>query len=177
MEDGLIFTQIPAVSIASNQFFCQIPIRYKDEAVVEFVKELTTYISKIPIFHPDGTKLAVVKASQLFLTKEGEKAGLTLRYPPNFTVCELAGKTLFEIERQGATALKMSAELYTNDGFFLKWASEQFGCFINTQGNMLKVAGLTISGSTIQAPVGIQIGETSNPLPTGIKIALKGDPQ
>ncbi len=67
----------------------------------------------ITIHHSDGTYLAKVVGARLFDTPEAKKAGLVLKHPDKRTVCELSGKTLFEMERTDATALKTSAELFT----------------------------------------------------------------
>jgi len=139
--------------------------------MLEFIQELTTFKTKIPIYHPDGTILAVAKASQLYPTEEGKKAGVTMRHLPNGTVCEMNGKTLFEILRQGAAALKMTAELYTHDGFFLKWSEQLMGGFIKIHGKELILGSCHMIGCSINAHVGIQIGNTTKPMGTGIFIA------
>ncbi len=65
MDDPLLFIESPAITIATNVFLCRIPVRYKDSAMLEIIQKLTThklqgYVTKIPIFYSDGTKLAVV---------------------------------------------------------------------------------------------------------------------
>ena|GEM_PF-1136308 len=164
MAERLIFTQSPAIVIASNTFICRIPIRYRDTPMLEFVKELTTlntdtFTTKIPIFHSDGTKLAVVKGANIYPTKEGEKSGVTMRHPPDVTVCELNGRPVFEIRRRGAAAISMTAELHTFDGAFLKWSEVSLSGLLTTgAGNSLQIGGLTLKGNTFQGEVGIQIG-------------------
>src|SRR5262249_8167695 len=78
------------------------------------------FTTRIPIYHADGTYLAKVVGSQLHLTKDGEKTGLRLLHPQGRTVCDLDGRTLFEIHRQEAAALKTHAELFTPDGYLVK---------------------------------------------------------
>jgi hypothetical protein len=175
MEEKLIFTQIPAVMIASNFFICQIPIRYKDEPMLEFIKELTVYRSKIPIYHSDGTKLADVKGSEIYPTEDGKKAGITMRHPAGATVCEMNGKPLFEIQKQGANALKMVAELFTFDGFFLKWSAQQIEGLIHASGGDLKIGGSSFSGCSFQGPVGIQIGDSTKPLPACLGLSITSE--
>jgi hypothetical protein len=179
MDEGLIFTQIPAVMIASNFFNCQIPIRYKDEAMVEFVNELSVYRTKIPIYHPDGTKLAVVKGSEIYPTEAGKKAGVELHNEAGLTVCELNKKPVFEIQKQGANALKMQAELHTFDGFFLKWSKEIFSgqmgdgaMKIRAAENALIIGGGCISRNSFKGTVGIQIGQPENRLPACILVPI-----
>jgi hypothetical protein len=171
MEEQLIFVQSPAIVIATNTFLCRIPIRYKDTPMLEFVKELTTYTTTIPIFHSDGTKLAVAKGSQLYRTKEGEKAGVTMRYVPDGTVCEINGKPAFEIRRKGAAALKMTAELFTCDAAFLKWSEETLSGVLSVEpGKVLHVGTSTFERCHFQAEVGIQIGESTTPLPMAVSL-------
>ena len=168
---SLIFAQSPEIVIATNLFRCRIPIRYKDTPMLEFTKDTTTsrteqFTSKIPIFHPDGTKLAVAKGNQLHLTKEGEKAGIKMKYHPDTTACELDGKTIFEIKRNGAAALKMTAELYACEGYFLKWSDDAFSGMppLSVADGALKIGGLTMADSTIRGEVGIQIGHPTDNL-------------
>jgi hypothetical protein len=103
MEEKLLFSNSPAIVIATNTFInVPIIIQYKTTPMLEMVHEVDLgYTTRVPIFHRDGTKLAVVKGSRLFPTEDGKKAGLTLRHPDKMTVCELDGRTLFEIERKG----------------------------------------------------------------------------
>lgn len=171
-EQELIFTNIPQVIIASNTFSCQIPIRYKDEPMLEFIKEMNVYDARIPIYHSDGTKMAIVKGRNVYATEEGKKAGIKLLHPSLSTICEMNGKTLFEIRRQAASAVKMTAELFTHDGYFLKWSENFIDC-ININGSILQVGGLQMSGCFLNAPVGIQIGDTTNPLPTAIHYGIR----
>ena len=109
MDEKLLFAESPTVTLASVTFInTPIPIRYEDDPMLELVKEVQAgYTIKMPIYHSDGTKLAVAKASQLYRTKEGEKAGIEMRHLPDGTVCEWNGKPIFEIRRKGAAALSV----------------------------------------------------------------------
>lgn len=125
MTDNLVFIQSPNVTMATNTFI-NVPtiLQYEDIPLVEVVREAEAgFTTRIPIYHPDGTYLAKVVGSRLFTTIDGKKTGLTLKFPKNKTVCELGGKTLFEIQRHGAAALRLAAELYAPDGVFVKCAS------------------------------------------------------
>jgi hypothetical protein len=142
--------------------------------MLEFVKEVSTrnteaFTTRVPIFHPDGTKLAVVKGANIYPTEEGKKAGVRMRHPPGATVCELNGKPVFEIRRKGAAAISMTAELHTFDGAFLKWSEVSLSGLLTVEaGGSLRIGGLTIQGSTLQAPVGIQLGKPTKRLGTAI---------
>jgi hypothetical protein len=176
IEEQLFFAQSPTIVIATNTFLCRIPIRYQDTAMMEFIKEVTTahtdnFTSKIPIFHSDGTRLAVAKGNQLYPTAEGKRAGVAMRHLSDGTVCEINGKPAFEIRRKGAAALKMTAELYTFDGAFLKWSEESLSGLLSLEaGKPLRIGTSTIQNCCLQAEVGIQIGRAASPLPTAIGV-------
>lgn len=177
MGDNLIFSALPEVTIATNRFVCDIPIRYKDMPMLEMVKELTAYTPKIPIFGPDGTKLAVVKGSQLYATHDGEKAGVQLRHLPGGTVCDIKGKLAFEIRRQGASALKMTAELFTFDGVFLRWSDEVMKGMMTLDGQQIEIlpTHTVFQHCQFEGPVGIQIGKASLEMPACFAIPLPGE--
>src|SRR4051812_3390431 len=118
----LIFTESPKIEIATNTFE-NVPtiMQFYDTPIIEVVKqEQAGYTIQISIYHNDGTYLAKVKGPQMYLTEEGRKANLNMRHPGLLTVCEMAGKTLFELRRDQAAAVKLSAELYTPTGAFIK---------------------------------------------------------
>ena len=64
-------------------------------------------------------------------------------------------KTLFEIHHQTAESFKAYAELYTNDGYFVKCTDNPKPELIDTNGNILKIGGVTMINNTIQ---GFKIG-------------------
>ncbi len=158
MTDNLIFFQSPSVTVATNTFI-DVPtiLQYEDTPLIEVVREEKAgFTIQIPIYHSDGTYLAKVVGSRLFTTENGEKAGLSLKYPKDKTVCELNGKTLFEIQREGAAALQAWAELYTPDGAFVKCAPDIMPMlFIGNEEKPLKVGGVIMSGNVFQ---GLRIG-------------------
>lgn len=166
MNEPLFFYQTPAITIATNVFICRIPIRYRDTPILEFIREITTrqneeVTTKIPVHHPDGTKLAVVKGNRIFKTEDGEKVGVELRYLPDGQVCEINGKPAFEIRRKGAAALKMDAELYTFDGAFLRWTKTDGSGLVCAEHGGLRVGGVTMQGCSFSGEVGIQVGDTA----------------
>ncbi len=161
----LQFSELPQLTIATNLFRCRIPIRYKDEPLIEMVESLkSTFVPSIPIYHNDGTKLAIAKGSALYLTSEGKKAGLVMDHPDKRTVCRLGQRTLFEIVRTHAASLKMTAELFASDGVFFKWSPESFAF---TE-QLLSGPLASITNCKFNIDIGIQIGPTTYPSATGI---------
>lgn len=172
-ESDLIFFESPRVEFASN-FFERVPIilQYDETPILEVVNtENAGFTTQFSIFHKDGTYLAKVKGSRLFLTDDGRKADLRLRYPNGMTVCELDRKTLFEVRRKGAAALKAEAELFTPDGSFLK-ASDAglMGQIVRAGNEALQIGGVTITrcsfadcsvGIRVSSKGGIEMGGSS----------------
>jgi hypothetical protein len=155
--DSLIFTEVPAVTIATNTFI-QVPVilQYEDTPLIEIIRSQEAgFTTKIPIYHPDGTYLAKVVGSRLFKTEDGNKAGLTLTYQPRMTVCKLEKKVLFEIERTEAAGLKTRAELYTPDGYFIKCSDPQSTGLYDLSENAIRIGGLTMQGNVFS---GCRIG-------------------
>jgi hypothetical protein len=151
MDDKLIFFQSPRITMATNTFI-NVPVilQYEDTPLVEVVKiEKAGFTTQIQIYHPDGSYLAKVVGSRLFTTKDGEKAGLTLKYPKDMTVCELNGQVLFEIHRLGAAALRAKAELFTPDGAFVKCTNELMPrLFFSEKETTLHIGGVVMMGNT-----------------------------
>jgi hypothetical protein len=151
--DKLIFTQSPAVTIATNTFI-NVPVilQYEDTPLISIVQaQPAGYTTQIPIYHPDGTYLAKAVGSRLFPTPAGEKAGLKLEHPPKMTVCKLGDRTLFEIIREEAAALKTRAELHAPDGYFVKVTDDPKVGLFTAAGNALQVGGLTMIGCMVQS--------------------------
>ena len=82
-------------------------LQYDETPLIQVVRAAEAgFTTEIPVYHSDGTYLAKVVGSQIYRTADGEKAGVTLRHPGHATVCEMNGKTLFELVREDAAALK-----------------------------------------------------------------------
>lgn len=150
MNDILVFNQSDAVEFAGNTFINVPTILAVDGvALVETTKTVdTSYTLQFSIYHPDGTYLAKVKGTQLYPTEEGRKAGLTFRHPDKMTVCELGDETLFEVRREHAAALKLTAELYTPQGVFV--TSKIQGCMAFSSKGGLQIGGFTMAGGVIK---------------------------
>ena len=151
MENILMFFQSPRVTMATNSFVnVSVILQYEELPLVEVVKvEPAGFTTQIPIYHPDGTYLAKAIGSLLFSTKEGQKAGLALKYPKNMTVCELNGQVLFEILRLGDDALRAKAELFTPDGAFVKCTDDEMPrLFFGEKEIALQIGGVAMIGNT-----------------------------
>ncbi|WP_026995189.1 hypothetical protein [Flectobacillus major] len=158
MENSLIFQNSPQVTIATNKFI-NVPVilKYEDTNLIEVIKEVGIgFTTQIPIYHQDGTYLAKVNGTRMYLTKDGEKAGLKIEKHQNLWVCTMDKQTLFEIQQQTGDAFKTTAELYTPDGYFVKCSASPSPNLIDTTGNELKIGGIIMSGNTfIDCRIGI----------------------
>jgi hypothetical protein len=178
MDQSLVFTQVSAVVIANNTFVCRVPICYKDTPMLEFVQHMPkhnapTLTTRIPIFHSDGTLLAVLKGGSLQATDDGKKAAVKLLHLPDGAACELNGKTLLEIKRT-KTALSVTAELFTNDGVFLKWSENELNGRMSPAPNAPRIGGLTMTGCKFSGDVGIQIGVPTRHFGGQVFVAIPG---
>ena len=154
--DKLIFTEAPAVTIATNTFV-RVPVilQYDDTPLIEVVRcQPAGFTTSIPIFHSDGTYLAKVVGSRVVATDAGAKAGITLEHPDKMTVCRLAGRTVFELRRDEAAALRTAAELYTSTGCFVRITDSPKVDLLDAAG-ALRVGGLIMSHNTFE---GCRIG-------------------
>ncbi len=159
MNTKLLFSETTKITIATNTFInVQVILQYDDTPLIEVVRfEQAGFTTQIPIYHSDGTYLAKVVGSQLYLTQDGRKAGVTLEYPDKMTVCKIDGRVAFEIRREDAAALKTAAELFAPDGYFVRATDSGLG-LLNSSGDAIQIGGLTMSGSTISGfRVGIKI--------------------
>jgi hypothetical protein len=148
--EKLIFQTSPIVTLATNKFI-NVPIilQYDDTPLISIIREQALgFTTEIPIFHPDGTYLAKVKGTRIYPTKDGEKSGIEMRYLNNITVCEMNGKTLFEIAHEKGDAFRTQAELYTPTGFFVKSTDTPIPQVIDSDGKVLKIGGIQMTNCT-----------------------------
>lgn len=160
-DDPLIFHESPTVEFATNTFInVPVTLQYDDQPLIEVVRaQQAGFTTQFSIYHQDGTYLAKVKGSRLFLTAGGRKTKLMLRHPDRMTVCELEGKTLFEIDRKEAAALKTEAELYTPDGSFVKARDRTCsGMILRNRNRPLQIGNLHMQGNRLSnCRIGIQV--------------------
>ncbi len=153
----LIYQTEPTVIFATNQFE-RVPIilQYDDTPLISIVREEDLgFTTEIPIFHSDGTYLAKVKGTRVYPTEDGKKAGIVMHYPRDMTVCEMDGKTLFEIYHERGDAFRAHAELYTPTGYFVKCAESPTPELIANDGQPLQIGGMIMSNNRF---VGCRIG-------------------
>ena len=155
--NSLIFQTTPKVTIATNTFV-NVPIilKYEDLNLIEIVREENLgFTTQIPIYHQDGTHLAKVTGTRMYLTEDGKKAGLKVEKHNLLWACSMNGQTLFEIQQQAGDSFKTTAELYTSDGYFVKCTDSPIPGLIDTSGSAIKLGGIAMSGNYIQ---GCRIG-------------------
>ena len=139
--DNLIFQQSPNIIFESNTFI-NVPIilKYEDINLIEIIKDLNLgFTTQIPIYHSDGTYLAKINGTRLFLTEEGKYANLTIDKLADTTVCKMNKQILFEIKHQKGDLFRILAELYTNDGCFLKCKDLNDPQLIDLNGNLFNI--------------------------------------
>lgn len=155
--EKLIYQNAPKVTLATNQFV-NVPIilQFDDTPLIQIIKEEALgFTTEIPIYHPDGAYLAKIKGTRVYPTEDGKKVGIEMRHPKDMTVCEMEGKTLFEIYHESGDAFRTHAELYTPNGFFVKSTDKPLPELISTDGSILKVGGISMSRCVIS---GMRIG-------------------
>ena len=153
----LIYQTTPTVTLSTNTFI-NVPtiLQFDDTPLIAIVKEENLgYTSEIPIFHSDGTYLAKVRGTRVFPTEAGKKVGIVMRSLPNLTVCELDGRTLFEIAHQKGDAFRAQAELYTPNGYFIKSTQADLPSLLKSDGTALNVAGIRMTNCSFS---GVRIG-------------------
>lgn len=144
----LIFQTSPIVTLATNKFI-NVPVilKFDDTNLIEIVREdRFNFTTKIPIYHSDGTELAVARGNRLFPTEIGKKAGITIDKYVGLWVCKMDNKPLFEIRLQTGDSFKISAELYAPEGYFVKCTDSPTPQIIDISGEALKIGGITMSG-------------------------------
>ena len=155
--DTLIYQTTPRVTFATNTFI-NVPIifQYDDTPLISIVKEQSLrFTTEIPIYHADGTYLAKVIGTRVYATEDGKKAGIAMRSLKDLTVCEMDGKTLFEIYHQQGDAFRAHAELHTPTGYFVKSADKPIPQVIQADGQALQIGGVVMSHNTFS---GYRIG-------------------
>lgn len=147
----LIYQTSPRVTLATNHFVnVPIVLQFDDTPLISIVtEEKLGFTTQIPIYHPDGTYLAKVNGTRIFPTEDGKKAGLEMRYPKNMTVCEMGGRTLFEIFHEPGDAFRAHAELYAPNGFFVKSHDAPTPEVISANGAALQIGGIRMSHNVI----------------------------
>src|SRR5687767_2144696 len=135
----LIYQTSPAVNFGTN-IYVNVPIilQFDETPLISVINEQALgYTTEIPIYHSDGTYLAKVNGTRVFPTEAGKTAGIEIRKLPNLTVCELAGRTIFEVHHQPGDAFRIQAELATPTGCFVKVGNTPLPSLIRSNGQAL----------------------------------------
>jgi hypothetical protein len=149
--DKLIYQTVPQVTFATNQFI-NVPIilQYDETPLLSIIKEQNLgFTTQIPIYHADGTYLAKINGTRVYPTEDGKKAGILMRILKDMTVCEMNGKTIFEIYHESGDAFRTNAELYTPTGYFVKSSDSPIPEVIKSDGQSLKIGGGLIMSNNI----------------------------
>ncbi len=103
MDDLLFFDFPQMIELCTNRFInVPVVLKYDDTPLISVTQtKKAGFATEFAIYNSDGVYIAKVKGS---LTEDGKKSNFLLRQPPNMTVCELGGQTLFEIHRDKAAA-------------------------------------------------------------------------
>ena len=155
--EKLIYQTAPRVTLATNHFInVPIVLQFDETPLMSIIKEESLgFTTQIPIYHADGTYLAKVKGTRVYPTSDGKKVGIEMRYPEGMTVCEMDGKTLFEIYHEPGDAFRTHAELYTPTGYFIKSYDTPTPELFTSDGKVLQAGGIHMSECTFS---GCRIG-------------------
>jgi hypothetical protein len=169
--DLLYFQDSPEVEIGGNKFI-NVPtiIQWEDEPLLQVGKFVEAgYTIKYKVFHSDGTPIAIVKGSQVYITDAGRKAAVKTRSEDKgtLTVCELEGKTILEMRRKHANQLKGWAELHAPEGVLIKVTDRDTSALLGT-GGQLVTGNVRTSGSTFEGnQIGIHLTKSGVALGSG----------
>ena len=151
-SDKLLFPNWPKVSMGSNTFI-EVPIilKYDNLNLIEIINEPGFgYTMQIPIFDAEGTYLATAKGSNLITTDESDIKDLKLNHDQDSTTCTLDGKTLFTITRSDDDAFTIKAELFTPEGYCVKYISDETPELFDKQGYEVRLGGILKDESVIE---------------------------
>lgn len=148
----LIFQSSPSIMVATNTFI-NVPVilKYEDTPLIEVIEEQGIgFMTRIPIYHSDGTYLAKVKGNRVYPTEAGKKANIDIRDQQGKFICSLDNKVIFELTHGVGTAFKANAELYAPEGYFVKCADGPKPELFDLSGNAIQVGGVTMIETVIQ---------------------------
>ena len=151
-SDRLLFINWPKVSMGSNTFI-DVPaiLKYDNLNMIEIIKEPGYgYTTQIPIFDAEGTYLATAKGGNLITADESEIGDLKLDHDKDVTTCTLDGKMLFEIARSDGDSFDIKAELFTPEGYRIKYISDETPELFDKQGNEVRLGGVLKDESVIE---------------------------
>lgn len=150
--DKLLFINLPKVTMGSNTFI-DVPVilKYDNLNMIEIIKEPGFgYTTQIPIFDAEGTYLATAKGNSLITTEESQMGDLTLDHSDDTTTCTLDGKTLFTIIRADGDEFLIKADLFTPDGYSIKYISDETPELFDKLGSEIRLGGILKDESVIE---------------------------
>jgi hypothetical protein len=149
MNDELILKKSPNIEFATNTFI-NVPVilRYEDINLITVEKNIKLeYDVKIPIYHSDGTKLATATNSRIF-KNEKVKENIIIDKYPDVWVCKMNGREIFEIRQGKGDLFEIMAELYTQDGYFIKYSNFKHNIPVSMS-NFIDLVSRVAHGCTI----------------------------
>jgi len=170
MTDYLIFQENDMEINIGGVKFINVPtiLQYEETKLIEVAHILDASFSlKFKIFNKDGIEIASVHGTDIYLTEDGKKSKVQKRNVGDVSICEVDGRTIYEVRRESPRSLKAVAELYTPNGAFIKCKDTGiFKSIIGLKDEGLKIGNLTMYGSTIiGAKIGILIKEDGSTQP------------
>jgi hypothetical protein len=158
--DRLIFHSSPTIEFGTNTFI-NVPVilQYEDTPLISVVHEQQLgYTTEVPVYHSDGTYLAKVRGTRIYPTPDGEKSGLVMRLLAHETICELNGRTVFEIQHKTGDSFRTNAELYTPDGRFLSCVGAAAVGLADNAGKPIEIFGSLVMGNLFSnCPIGVHV--------------------
>jgi hypothetical protein len=148
-RDELIFRESPNIEFATNTFI-NVPVilQYEDTPIITVEKNIKLeYDIKIPIYDSDGTKLATAKNSRIYADKNVE-GKIVIDKRPHIWVCKMNGHEIFEIRQKEGDLFKVTAELYTPDGHFIKYSDFKHNIPVSMS-NFIDLVSRVAHGCTI----------------------------
>ncbi len=117
-----IFSHGAVVRYGGN-YFIKVPILLQVDGtplIEVIINDAISRTTQFTVFGSDGANLATVVGTRLHRTREGEQAGLEVKYPSRMIVCTIGDKVMFEVRRVAAASLAISAEIYSPTGLLVR---------------------------------------------------------
>ncbi len=145
-----------------TNWFVNIPIivQFDETPLLQFVPSVeATPESVCQIFSENGDDLGRLKGKRLFLTEDGEKAGVTIRHLDGVDVLEKGKQTLCELRKPNPYELHPTIELYSPTGTLLTGAPDQVAQAIMPDGQtpLLKGSFVLVANTFVGGRVGLHI--------------------
>jgi hypothetical protein len=128
-------------------------LQYEDTPLLEVVKTVEAgFDTQFYVFDENSKRLGKVLGSRFVGINEDDEKRVRSREFPDMTVVELDGKTILELRRHGAQALKGWAELFAPGGVLVKANDAEAAALLKGQ---TLAAQKWLGTSTITGNIGI----------------------